>query len=354
MSKKKKIVLISSAIAVIMFLLALPKINFSGSQDNSPHLNADTQVLVNAHILKPEVLGNNIITSGTVLANEDVDLKSEVAGKITQIAFKEGSRVKKGDLLVKINDAELQAQLRREQYKLELLKDKEYRQKKLLEREAISQEEYDDALNQLNVSRSEVDLIRAQIEKTEIRAPFDGIVGLKNVSEGSFINSSSVIASLQNINPIKIDFSIPERYAGSVKIGDKVNFKVVGEEEQNEARVYAIEPKIDPVTRTLKIRAIYSNPAGKILPGSFADVELILDKIEDALMVPTQAVVPELKGQKVYLYKSGKVVSQKIETGIRTDIKVQATSGLSPNDTLITSGILQVKDGIPVKISEFN
>ncbi len=354
MSKKKKITIISAVVVVILVLLALPKINFSGSQDNFQRLNANSQVLVNAHILKPEVLGNNIITSGTVLANEEVDLKSEVAGKITQIAFKEGSRVKKGDLLVKINDAELQAQLRREQFKLELLKDKEYRQKKLLEREAISQEEYDDALNQLNVSRSEVDLIKAQLEKTEIKAPFNGIVGLKNVSEGSFINSSTVIASLQNINPIKIDFSIPEQYAGSVKIGDKVNFKLVGEKEENIAKVYAIEPKIDPVTRTLKIRAIYSNPAGRILPGAFADVKLILDKIENALMVPTQAIVPELKGQKVYLYKSGKVVSQKIETGIRTDIKVQATSGLNPDDTLITSGILQVKDGVPVKITEFN
>ena len=131
MSKKKKVTIISAAVVLILVLLALPKINFSGSQNDSGRLNADSQVLVNAHILKPEVLGNNVITSGTVLANEEVDLKSEVAGKITQIAFKEGSRVKKGDLLVKINDAELQAQLRREQYKLELLKDKEYRQKKL-------------------------------------------------------------------------------------------------------------------------------------------------------------------------------------------------------------------------------
>ena len=115
-----------------------------------------------------------------------------------------------------------------------------------------------------------------------------------------------------------------------------------------------LNPRFDPVTRTLKIRAIYSNPAGKILPGSFADVELVLDKIENALWFQPKPVVPELKGQKVYLYKSGKVVSQKIETGIRTDIKVQATSGLNPNDTIITSGILQIRDGVPVKITEFN
>ena len=354
MSKKKKVTYISLITVIIIILLALPKINFSESPEKTANFNPNAKVLVNAHIVKPEALGNSVITSGTVLANEEVDLKSEVAGKITQIAFKEGSRVKEGDLLVKINDAELQAQLRREQYKLELLKDKEYRQKKLLEREAISQEEYDDALNQLNVSRAEVELIKAQIDKTEIKAPFNGIVGLKNVSEGSFINSSTIIASLQNINPIKIDFSIPERYAGSVKIGDKINFKVVGEDEKNIATVYAVEPKIDPVTRTLRIRAIYSNPAGKILPGSFADVELVLDKIENALMVPTQAVVPELKGQKVFLFRSGKVVSQRIETGIRTDIKVQATTGLQPGDTLITSGILQIRDGVPVKIEEFN
>ncbi len=354
MSRKKKISIVSAVIIIILVLLTIPKINFSESSNIASNSNLNSPVIVNAHIVKPEELGNSVITSGTVLANEEVELKSEVDGKITQIAFKEGSRVKEGDLLVKINDAELQAQLKREQFKQELLKDKEYRQKKLLEREAISQEEYDDALNQLNVSRSEVDVIKAQIEKTEIRAPFDGIVGLKNVSEGSFINSSTIIASLQNINPIKIDFSIPERYAASIKLGDKVNFKVIGKEEQDVAKVYAIEPKIDPVTRTLKIRAIYSNSAGNILPGAFADVELVLDKIENALMIPSQALVPELKGQKVYLYKSGKIVSQKIETGIRTDVKVQATEGLNPNDTLITSGILQVKDGIQVKIAEFN
>ncbi len=155
------------------------------------------------------------------MANEEVDLKSEVSGKIVEILFKEGSRVNKGDLLVKINDAELQAQLMREKYTLELLKDKEYRQKKLFEKEAISQEEYDDALNQFNVSKAEVDLVKAQIDKTEIKAPFNGIVGLKNVSEGSYITPSAIIASLQNINPIKIDFSIPEKYSGSVKIGDQ-------------------------------------------------------------------------------------------------------------------------------------
>ncbi len=354
MNKKKIIVGVTVVVALLVIFLVFKK-TYSSKNIDTQSKNTSIQVIpVKAHIVKPQELGNNVITTGTVLANEEVDLKSEVSGKIVEIAFKEGSRVNKGDLLVKINDAELQAQLMREKYTFELLKDKEYRQKKLFEKEAISQEEYDDALNQFNVSKAEVDLIKAQIDKTEIRAPFNGIVGLKNVSEGSYITPSTVIASLQNINPIKIDFSIPEKYSGSVKVGDQINFKVVGDEENYNAKVYAIEPKIDPVTRTLKIRAIYSNQAGRILPGSFADVKLILDKIDNALLIPTQAIVPELKGQKVYIYRSGKVAQQNVEMGIRTDEYVQITSGLNPNDTLIISGILQIKPGAEVSITEFN
>ncbi len=354
MNKKNLIIISSIVIILLVVFIAFKKNDSKEAAKNQNTQISNTAIPVKAHIVKPQALGNNVLTSGTVLANEEVDLKSEVSGKIVEIAFKEGSRVSKGDLLVKINDAELQAQLMREKYTFELLKDKEYRQKKLFEKEAISQEEYDDALNQFNVSKAEVDLIKAQIDKTEIKAPFNGIVGLKNVSEGSYITPSTVIASLQNINPIKIDFSIPEKYSGSVKIGDQINFKVVGDDEKYNAKVYAIEPKIDPVTRTLKIRAIYSNQAGRILPGSFADVELVLDKITNALLVPTQAIVPELKGQKIYIYRSGKVAAQNVEMGIRTDEYVQITSGLNPNDTLITTGILQIKPGAEVTISEFN
>ncbi len=354
MKNKKTLTIILVVLVAAVIFLIISKSKSSEAGERKSAQNKNSSVPVTAHIVKPQELGNNVITSGTVLANEEVDLKSEVSGRIINIAFKEGSRVTKGDLLVKINDAELQAQLTREKYKLELIKDKEYRQKKLFEKEAISQEEYDDALNQLNVSKAEVDLIKAQIDKSEIRAPFNGIVGLKNVSEGSIITPSTIIASLQNINPIKIDFSIPEKYTGSVKVGDQVNFKVVGDEEEYKAKVYAIEPKIDPVTRTLKIRAVYSNPSGKILPGSFADVTLVLDKIKNALLVPTQAIVPELKGQKVFLYKSGKVTSQNVDLGIRSDAYVQVTNGLNANDTLITSGILQIRPGAAVSISEFN
>ncbi|OGU93376.1 MAG: hypothetical protein A2330_07080, partial [Ignavibacteria bacterium RIFOXYB2_FULL_36_7] len=320
MKKRFKIVLVVLIILIVAVLFAIPKLSSSGSK--VPLANMNKSLSVKAHIIKAEKLANNVITSGTILSNEEVELKGEVAGKIINIYFKEGSSVKKGDLLVKINDAELQAQLAKAKYNLKLLEDREHRQRVLLEREAISQEDYDVSLNELNVVKADIELVKAQVAKTEIRAPFDGVIGLKNVSEGSFVNTETIIATLQDINPIKIDFSIPEKYSGSVKVGDQIRFKVVGKDETYTGKVYAIEPKIDPQTRTLKLRAVYSNAARSILPGSFADVELILHEIQGALMVPTYSIIPELKGQKVFLYRNGKAFPQNVEIGIRTDTRV--------------------------------
>jgi membrane fusion protein, multidrug efflux system len=352
--KYKNIIITAVIIVLIVILLIIPKIRSSNEVSPATGRQMGSPIGVSAHLIKSETLENNVLTTGTVMANEEVELRSEIPGKIVRILFNEGSPVKKGDLLVKINDEELKAQLERARYRFRLLEDREYRQKVLLEREAISQEDYDVSLNELNMAKSEVDLIIAQINKTEIKAPFDGKIGLKSVSEGSFVNNSIIIATLQNINPVKIDFSVPEKYYLQVQKGDKVNFTVTGSNERFVAEVYALEPKIDPVTRTLRIRAIFRNDQGRILPGSFADVQLVLKQVSNAILIPTQSVIPELKGQKVFLYKNGNAVPQNIETGTRTEESVQVTSGLKENDTLITSGILQLRPGMPVSISRFN
>ena len=245
MKKNIKAILIIAAVVIVLILLAIPKLKSSEESTNGSGVKSAGLLPVSAHITKYEVLDNKVLTTGTVLANEEVDLKSEVNGKITKILFHEGSYVNEGDLLVKINDADLQAQLQSAKSRLELQKDTEYRQKQLLEKEAISQEDYDMTANQLQVNQAEVELIKAQIDKTEIRAPFSGIVGLKNVSEGSFVNNSTVIASLQNINPIKIDFSIPERHSSMVEVGDEINFTISGNNKKYIGKVYAIEPKIE-------------------------------------------------------------------------------------------------------------
>jgi membrane fusion protein (multidrug efflux system) len=314
----------------------------------------DMVVPVKARIVSLETLSNSVYTTGTILANEEVELRSETSGKITKILFKEGSFVSKGDLLIKINDADLQAQLRKAESKVKLSEEKESRQRQLRDGNLISQEEYDNTRGELNVNQADYDLIKAQIDKTEIKAPFSGVVGLRSVSEGGYVTTSTIMARLQNLNSIKVDFSIPERYSSSVKTGDDLEFKISGSSNLFKAKVYAIEPKIDPGTRTLRIRAICSSTYKELIPGAFANVELSLKQTSDAILIPTVSIVPELKGQKVYLYKNGIVVPQIVEIGTREDTRVQIVSGLSNGDTVITSGILQIRPKSKVKILEFN
>lgn len=353
MKFNSKTTILISAAFVIVVLLAIPKLkSINEGKDGAAPTFMNATLPVSVYVVKPEPLKNKILTTGTVLANEEVELKSEVAGRITDIEFDEGSRVKEGQLLVKINDAELQAQLLKARYRKNLAEDKEERGRKQLQIEAISQQDYDALLNELNTEKAEIQLIKAQIDKTEIKAPFEGKIGLRYVSKGSYIEQNTKVANLLDITPVKVDFSIPEKYANFVAEGDKISFKIQGYDEEFEGKVYAIEPKIDPVTRTLQLRALSPNPEGKILPGAFAEVKLVLDEIPDAVMIPTEALIPELQGQKVFVFKNGQVMSQNVQTGIRTEDKIQVTEGIAAGDTVITSGILQLRPGAPVKISE--
>ena len=352
MNKKLKTYLLIAAALTVVVILILPKLTSSGEKKLTAGVRSDAPIPVKAIIVKANKLENKVLVSGTIIANEEVELRPEIAGKITRIFFKEGSYVNKGALLIKINDEELQAQLKRSDYRLKLLADKELRQQTLLKREAISQEEYEVSLNEFNIIKAEIELLKAQIAKTEIKAPFSGHIGLKNVSEGSFVTSSTIIASLQEIKPVKIDFSIPERYASLIKQGDEILFTTAGNDEQFKGKVFAVEPKIDAVTRTIKVRGIYNNALGKIVPGAFADVELVLKQIDNALLVPTQAIIPELKGQKVFLYRAGVVAPRSVQIGIRTEKDVQIVDGLTAGDTVITSGILQIRPGMLVTLSE--
>jgi membrane fusion protein (multidrug efflux system) len=233
---------------------------------------------------------------------------------------------------------------------LKLLEESSERQKKLLDMNGVSKEEYDAMMNQVSAVAADIDFVKAQISKTEIRAPFSGQVGLRFVSEGSTVSVGERIASVQQINPVKIDFSIPEKYAGSVKNGDEIRFTVEGNSEDFTGVIYAAEPKVDPATRTFRLRAISENPDGKIFPGAFARIELVLNKKESALMVPTQAIIPILKGKKVFTTENGKVVSKEVTTGTRTDELIEITSGINAGDTIITTGVMQLRDSMPVKV----
>lgn len=353
----KRIITIVITLSVLA-LLAYPKVQplFSSSSDseNSSNASSSNRLKVEAVKISEESVEDRILSSGSMRADEVVDLSVESSGLVTNIYFNEGSEVEKGDLLLKINDSQLQAEKNRNSFRLTLAEQREERQKRLLERGGISQDEYDATLNELNVLRSELQLIEAQIDQTELRAPFSGSIGLKYVSEGSYISPSTRIATLQSLNPIKVDFSVPERYVARVSVGDEINFHIQGVDSTFIGEVYAFEPSVDRETRSLQIRAITDNDSRILFPGAFANITLILDTITDALMVPTISVIPDLNTQKLFLVRNGVVDEKRVQTGIRTSEKVQIVDGIAPGDTVLTTGLLQVRPGDEVEITELN
>lgn len=310
---------------------------------------------VNVIEIKPELLENSLNITGSLIPNEMVSLRPEVAGLVQEIKFKEGEFVKKGTPLIYLNDDELRAQFDRLEYTKKLFESQENRQKQLLAREAISQEEYDIALNQFNTNLADLRLIEAQLNKTVIRAPFDGVLGLREISVGGVISSADIITTIVNIDPIKIEFSIPERYANEIKVGAPIFFRSNVSAEEAKGTVYAIEPNIDVTTRTLKLRAESPNADRRFLPGMFARVRLILNVEQDAMLVPSESIIPELSGYKVFVASAdNKAESRVVTIGKRTESTVQVLSGIKPGERVLTTGILQAREGTPLTVNQIN
>lgn len=304
---------------------------------------------VNAAIVRPQVLVEEIPIIGSLLPDEEVNLSFETSGKITDINFEEGTHVTKGQLLAKVNDRPLQAQLQRLVAQLKLAEDRVFRQDALLKRDAVSKEAYEQVKTELATLNADIELVRAQIEQTELRAPFDGIIGLRQVSVGTYASPSTIVAKLTKITPLKLEFSVPESYAKDVRVGTSLNFNLTGSLNKYEAQVYARESSLDPETRSLTIRALYPNPSG-IMPGRYASITLRKQEFENALAIPSEAIVPEMGKDKVFLYKNGKAEPVDIVTGIRTEALVQAVAGLEEGDTVIISGTQQLRTGMAVTI----
>ncbi|MCE7057274.1 efflux RND transporter periplasmic adaptor subunit [Algoriphagus sp. AGSA1] len=360
MKKQTKTILIIAVVAIAAVAYFYPRMDFRKSNDTgvaSVGAGSGTPADLSVRVvkLKRETLRNQLSMTGTILPNESVDLRSEISGLVTKIAFKEGEYVTKGTPLVYLNDDELQAQYQRLEYTQKLFESQENRQKQLLAREAISQEEYDIVLNQYNTTLSDLKLVEAQLSKTVIRAPFNGILGLRQISEGSVIGTADVIANFVNIDPIKIEFSIPERYASMVSVGSSIYFTNESSPDEVVGKVYAFEPQIDAATRTLKLRAESPNKDRKYLPGMFVRIRFVLGETEDALMVPSESVVPELQGYKVFIVGAeNKAEERSVEIGTRTDTHVQIISGLKEGDLVLTTGVLQASTGTPLEFTQIN
>jgi membrane fusion protein (multidrug efflux system) len=333
-------VLLLSLIAIKVFFLK-PK-NHEKPNSGGP-MNKGVPARVTGFIVSAHELEHKIFSSGTIKAYEEVMLMPEVAGKLIFINFKEGSFVAKGTLLAKISDVDLQAQLTKLNLQLKLAKEKESRLQALLNIRGVSQEEFDAASNNVKTINADIEFTKAQIAKTEIRAPFDGKIGLRNVSEGSFVNNATVIASMQQTNQLKIDFTIPEKYSSIVMPGNLIKFTVENISQIYTAQVQAIEPKIDQTTRNISIRAVFDNHSANIFPGAFARIELIAKKTKDALLIPTEAIIPELKGKKVFVNSMGKAIPKKVKTGLRNEAMIEIIEGLNIGDTVVTTGMMALK-----------
>lgn len=313
---------------------------------------ASRLLLTDAWIVKTSRLDQSIEASGTLQSNEEVEVKPEINGRITHLYFKEGTTVRKGDLLVKLYDEDLRAQLQKLKLQQQLAKTTLERQENLLKINGISQQDVDVTRNQVSAYVADMEYTQTQLQKTELRAPFSGKLGLRNVSEGAIVSSLTIITTLQQIDPLKMDFSVAEKYRNAIKNGDQVNFLVSGDNKEYKGSIYAIDPKIDLTTRTVKLRAIVPNNNGILFPGSFAKVKILLKDLPDAMLIPSQAVIPGTRDKKVIIADKGQAKFVTVETGIRTESSVQITSGLQPGDTVITTGILQLKPGMQLKYNK--
>jgi membrane fusion protein (multidrug efflux system) len=300
--------------------------------------------------VKASSVSENVEVPGSLLPFEETQIRAEVGGRIVNLNIKEGSLVQKGTVLVKLFDGDLQAQLKKLQVQLKIAQKTEERNKELLKISGISQQEYD--LSSLGVEnlRADIETTEIAISKTVIRAPFTGTVGLRNISLGAFIAPADIITVIRQVDKLKLEFAIPEKYAQDIRQGYVVKFRVDGGAKEHTAEVIATESSVDQNTRTLKVRAVVDGKNPELGAGLFAKINLQLGKDTSALLVPTEAVIPTARNKQVIIYRNDSIVFTVVETGIRDSAYVQVLRGIAPGDTVITTGLMAIRPKAKVKI----
>ncbi|MEO8664647.1 MAG: efflux RND transporter periplasmic adaptor subunit [Ignavibacteria bacterium] len=355
MNKPVRNISILLIVVVLAALLIVPKLLSEKNKDLSgSRQNTDQVIPVDAYVIKPIDLENEVATVGTILANEEVEIKSELTRKISGIYFKEGSFVSKGKVLFKLDDADLLAGLNKLDLDEQLSVKQQDRNKQLLDKGLFTPDEYEIEQTNLDKIRADKEILEITLDKTYIRAPFSGVTGFRNVSMGSLVSNTVVLTTIQDIGKVKLDFSIPEKYISLFRSGQNITFSVEGYDENFTGNVISYDPKISESTRSIILRASANNKGSKLLPGSFVKVRLKLDNIDNAIMLPSESIIPKLKGQSVFLYQGGLAKVRDVEMGLRTEKDVQITSNLNIGDTVITTNVLRLKPESKVKIVNIN
>jgi membrane fusion protein (multidrug efflux system) len=307
---------------------------------------------IEGYLVRPSVIDQTITISGTVKPLEETVLMPEVTGRVVMINLQEGKYVKQGAVLIKLFDEDLQAQLHKAQAALELAEQTQVRQSELMKVNGISQLDYDQSVLQVHSIKADIEVLKVQIRKTEVHAPFDGVIGLRNISLGAEVTPSTSLATIRAVKQMKLDFSVPEKYSNQIRTGTKVQFTIHGDDNRHNATVYATEEGIDPGTRNLKVRALIKMDSASFVPGTFANVELRLNENKNALMVPTQAIIPRERDKQLIVARSGRALFVKVKTRIRQESMIEVTEGIEPGDTVVTTGILFIKPGMDLKFSK--
>lgn len=355
-------VIMNSISKLIFFLLPIVFIS-SCSQEEAP-VEAKKESTIEApppppaalpvkgFVVQPNTLEKTISATGSLIAYEAVDIRSERSGKLMKLDFKESTFVKEGKMLAKIDDTQLLAERNRLEVSLDLAEKEVKRGKELLKIQGVSEEEMDRLTNRVDAIKAEMAVIDVQIEKSTIYAPFSGIIGLRQKSTGAYVTPADIIVDLKQVNPIKLEFEVPEKFINDVSENQSLTFTVVGFNQEFKAKVYATDSEISPNTRTFRVRATCANPGNRLKPGQFAKVNLVTGKNNRAIMVPTDAVIPVLEGKQLFVYRDGNAVATRVIVEDRRSQLVEITDGLSIGDTVIVSGLMSLSNGVPVTVQE--
>jgi membrane fusion protein, multidrug efflux system len=295
------------------------------------------------YIVRTVAMSDDVELPGTLVANETAEVHPEIAGRIVYLNINEGRYVAQGTILARLFDGDLQARMKKLKVQLAMAETTEQRQAKLLAIESIPKQEYDMALLNVNTIKADMEILRVDIDKTIIRAPFSGRLGLKKISKGAYVTPATNIADLQQINIMKLDFALPEKYLTAIKERQLVYFMTPGNGKRYMATVEVTNPQITETNRSLTVRARVQNPDAALLPGGFAQVSLRFEPESPAIIIPTQAIIPQARGKKVVLYQDGMAKFTDVTTGLRDSATIQITSGLKEGDTVLVTGLLSIK-----------
>ncbi len=348
----RRIFYLTLSILIIVALILVKIFLIDGTNAPTTSIHRPVPILTDVYIAKDTIPQFEVDVMGSVKAVEKVDIYGELNRKITGIHFAEGSYIRKGCLLFKLDDREILSELEQLAHEEKLAFETLKRNKVLFDNGGASAQLIDESETKLNVIKARTKYLNTIFDKTEIKAPFSGIIGIRHVSPGALIDPKTTLTTLFDISNVYIDFALPEKYFSAELKNKMIDFTTLANNEIYNAKITAVQPSIDSKTRTIMVRAVTPNPKGKLKPGASVKVHLAISDMDRSIYVPTNSLIPTMKGYSVYLLKDGIVVESSVDIGIRNKSSAQILSGISHGDTVITTNLLKIAPGTAVSVAK--